>query len=72
MMRNMETLININNLDEIKDYEKIGITNFLFPIENFSIGYNTFKLEDIPENGYLYMNRVLDSNDIDKLKEIKS
>lgn len=71
MMRSMQVLININNLNEIEDYKKIGITNFLFPIEEFSIGYNSFELKDIPADSYIFMNRVLDSKDIDKLKELK-
>ena len=71
MMKNMQVLININNLNEIEDYKKIGITNFLFPIKDFSIGYHDFELKDIPTDSYLFMNRVLDSKDIDKLISMK-
>lgn len=65
-------LININNLDEIEKYKKVGITNFLFAVKNYSIGYPSFELNDIPEDAYLYMNRVLDTKDIDELKENKN
>ncbi len=65
-------LININNLNEIEDYKKIGISNFLFAIEDFSIGYKTFKLDEIPENSYILINRVLDCNDVDNIKKIKN
>ncbi len=70
-MKKQKILININNLDEINEYKKIGINNFLFALEGFSVGYNSFELSDIPENSYILMNRVLDSKDIDKLKLIK-
>ena len=40
-------LIRINNLLEIEEYYKEGITNFLFPLSCYSIGYNTFNLDEI-------------------------
>lgn len=64
-------LININNLSEIEEYKKIGITNFLFAIEDFSIGYKTFKLNAIPDDSYILINRVLDTTSVDKLSSIK-
>ena len=36
-MKTDKIIININNLNEIDEYKKIGITNFLFAIEKFSI-----------------------------------
>lgn len=65
-------LININNLSEIDDYKKIGISNFLFAIEDYSIGYKTFKLDEIPENAYILINRILDCSDVDNIKKIKN
>ncbi|MCH5166366.1 MAG: U32 family peptidase [Erysipelotrichales bacterium] len=64
-------LVNINKLEEIEEYKKIGITNFLFAIEGFSIGYKTFALSDIPEFSYLLINRVLDTSSVDKLASLK-
>lgn len=71
MMKMSKILININNLSEIEDYKKIGISNFLFAIEDFSIGYKTFKLDEIPEYAYILINRVLDCGDVDNIKKIK-
>lgn len=65
-------LININKIEEIEYYEKIGITNFLFAIEEFSIGYNTFKLNEIKDNSYILINRVMDTETVDRLKNIKN
>ena len=64
-------LININQLNEIEEYKKIGITNFLFAIPDFSIGYKVIPIKDIPDDGYIFINRLLDTNDVMKLKEIK-
>lgn len=63
-------LININNLDMINEYEKIGITNFLFAIPEFSIGYTKIPIASIPSNAYILINRVLDTESIDKLKRL--
>lgn len=71
MMKMSKILININNLSEIEDYKKIGISNFLFAIEDFSIGYKTFKLDEIPEYAYILINRVLDCGGVDNIKKIK-
>lgn len=69
MMKTSKILININNKNEIEEYKKIGITNFLFAIEEYSIGYKTFKLEEIPDDAYILINRVMDTKTIDSLKE---
>lgn len=50
MMKMSKILININQLNEIEEYKEIGITNFLFAVREFSIGYNEFDLEDIPRD----------------------
>lgn len=70
MMKMSKLLININNLDEMKKYEEIGITNFLFAVEKFSIGYKTFDIDSIPDNVYILINRVMDTAAIDEFKTI--
>lgn len=70
-MKNNKILIRINSLEEIEEYKKLGISNFLFPLDGFSIGYNTFKLEELcalKENVFLLINRVMDNNAIDEFK----
>lgn len=67
-----KVLININQLTEIEEYKKIGISNFLFAIPEYSIGYETIKLEDIPDNSYILINRVFDCKLVDSLKQIKN
>ena len=72
-MKRDKILVRVNNLGEIEEYKKLGISNFLFPLDDFSIGYNSFKLDElinIKENIYLLVNRVLDNEGIDKFKGI--
>ena len=71
MMNKSKLLININNLNEISEYKKIGISNFLFALQDFSIGYNTFQLNEIPESSYILINRVMDTKTIESLRDIK-
>ena len=66
-----KVLININSLGDLEDYKKIGITNFLFALKDYSIGYKEFNLEDIPTDSYILINRVLDTKGIDGIKSIK-
>lgn len=68
-------IININNLNEIEEYKKIGIPNFLFALKGFSIGYNSFSLNDIENingNKYLLINRIMDTKAIEDFKKIVS
>lgn len=67
-MNKSKLLININKIEEIAEYKKIGITNFLFAVKGFSIGYNTFELNEIPEDSYLLINRVMDTKSIEELR----
>ena len=71
-MKKEKILINIENLEDIEKYEKIGINNFLFAVPEFSIGYKTFRLDEINNikcNKYLLINRIFDSDDVDNFKE---
>jgi len=67
-------LISINNLEDIKKYRRVGITAFLFPLKEFSIGYpNTFEINDITEidaDNYILINRLLDNQAIQEVKNI--
>ena len=68
-------LVSINNLDDIEIYKKVGVTTFLFPLEGYAVGYpSIFSVFDInkikEENKYVLINRILDCDDIDKLKEL--
>ena len=75
MIANSKILININNLNDINEYKKIGINNFLFAVKDLSIGYTSYDLENIPTDSYLFINRVFDTEGINifksKLEQIK-
>jgi hypothetical protein len=69
-MQKSKVLININNLNEIDEYKKIGITNFLFAIKGLSVGYTPFDIDDVPDGSYLLINRVFDTQGINEFKSI--
>ena len=68
MIANSKILININNLNDINEYKKIGINNFLFAVKDLSIGYTSYDLENIPTDSYLFINRVFDTEGINIFK----
>lgn len=56
---------NHKNLKSSNDY------CLLFPLKGFCVGFlNEFSLEEIPDESYIYVNRLLDTKSILKLKEI--
>ncbi len=72
-MESNKILISINKLEDINEYKKIGITNFLFALENYSIGYNTFSIEELRNldiNVYLNINIIMDTQTIESFKKI--
>ena len=74
-MKKNKILINIENLNEIEEYKKIGYNNFLFAVNDFSIGYKSFSLEELKEldcNKFLLINRIFNNEDVDRFKEIIS
>lgn len=63
----------MNNLDDIEDYEKLGVTNFLFPLRNYSIGYEDFTFEElgkIERDVYILANRLLTDSDLDAFEKL--
>lgn len=70
-MKNNKILITINNLNEINKLKELGITHYVFPLKHFCVGIpNTFLVSQIPCDGYLYINRILDNVGIDELRKI--
>ena len=69
-------LINVDNAKYIDDYRKAGVNAFLFALEGYSVGYQTYSLEEINQinvsNKYILINRLLDSFDVDHLRELLS
>ena len=72
-MKRNKILINVENLNDIKDYEELGVINFLFPLKGYSIGYASFSFEEIAkQNGNIYVlvNRLLTDVDIDNFLKL--
>lgn len=70
-MKKNKTLLLVNNIsiiDKLKEREDV---TFLFPVKDFSIGHtNTFDISEIKIDGYIFLNRILNNEDIKKLREI--
>lgn len=64
-------LVTITNLEQIAICKKASITNFLFPLKDYCVGYpTTFEIEEIKEEGYLYLNRILDTESYENLRPL--
>ncbi len=72
-MKTNKILLNIDNIKDIKKYKKIGITNFLFALKEFSIGDNLFELDELKNlnvNVFLDLNLIMDTEKMDNFKKI--
>lgn len=65
-------LVTVNNLEIIDELKKVGVSTFLFPLKDYTVGFpNTFLITDIKEeNSFIFINRILTSDEIDNLKLI--
>jgi hypothetical protein len=64
-------LYTVNDIKNINNLKKVGIKNFLFPLKDFCVGYqNTYSIEEIEDNSFILINRILDNNSLDKLENI--
>ena len=74
MMREDKVLLCIDRLEDIDRYKELGISHFLVPLENYTIGYDSFSFEEISKidaNVYILANRVLTDEDIDEFLNLK-
>lgn len=61
----------VTNPELIKELKECEVDCFVYPLTFFCVGIPvTFDIEDIKEdNAYIFVNRILDSKSMDKLKE---
>lgn len=58
-------------LKKINSENKESSTTFLFPIKDFCVGIpNTFDITEIKEEGFIFLNRILDKDGIANFKEL--
>lgn len=61
----------VNNLELILKLKKVFVSNFLFPLKDFCVGFeNTYNLEEILDDSFILINRILDNESLDKLENI--
>ncbi len=65
-------LVVVENLEDTNILKKMEVTKFLFPLKFFSVGFNKyFEIKDITvSNAYLYINKMLTSDELDLLRNI--
>ncbi|MBE6148975.1 MAG: hypothetical protein E7167_05800 [Firmicutes bacterium] len=65
-------LFTVTNPNLIEELKGLGINKFVYPLSFFCVGVpRCFDIEQITEDGaYLFVNRILDCQAIDKLDEI--
>lgn len=69
--KNLVLVTNDTLVDRLKKECKESSTTFLFPIEGFCVGIpKTFKIEEIEEEGFIFINRLLDKEGILELKSL--
>lgn len=70
-MKKNNTLLLVNNLELVQSLKDRNDITFLFPLTDFCVGFsNTFHLNDIKIDAYIYLNRLFTSDDIEKVKNI--
>jgi len=73
-MKKDKILLCIDDLNDVEYFKELGVTNFLFPLKDYSIGYNTFSCDEIKKidgNAYILANRLLTDDDIDNFLNIE-
>lgn len=69
-------LLSVNDIKDINDYKKVGVSTFLFALKDYSIGYEKQFLIDEINNvdksikKYVLINKLLTSFEVDSLKNI--
>ena len=67
-------LVTINKLNDIEKLKKVGVSTFVFALENYSIGYEkTFTVDEInniKEKKLVLINTLLNCKKMDEIKEI--
>lgn len=70
-MTKNKVLLLVDNLEIVSNLKGKDNITFLFPLTGFSIGFKkTFTLEEIKENAYIFVNRIMNNKDIEELKNI--
>ena len=67
-------LVQITNINRIEEFKKLGVSNFLFALKDYSIGYKDFTFDDVKNlniNVYILCNRLLTDKDIDQFLKLK-
>ena len=74
MIQEDKILLLMDNIKDVEKYKKLGVTNFLFALKDYSVGYKSFSFEELNhlnENVYILANRILTDEDLDDFDTLK-
>ncbi len=72
-MKKDKILLNISSIEQVEKNAKLGLSNFLFPLKGYSIGYPSFTYEEIATtryDAYVLVNRLFTDDDIDEFLKL--
>lgn len=70
-MKKNKTLLLVNNSSIIPKLKNESAITFLFPVTGFCVGFTkTYKISEITEEGFIFLNRILDNKGINEFKEL--
>lgn len=68
-METIKKLVTVTNNDIINDLRENKFIELLYPLKSFCVGYDLeFDIDEI--DGFILVNRLLDDNELEKLKKI--
>jgi len=70
-MKKNNNLVLVTNDTLVNRLKEESNVTFLFPVKNFCVGFpKTFELEEIKEESFIFVNRILDTKGIDDFKKM--
>jgi len=74
LVKTNKYLVSLNDIEDVPFYKNNGISTFLLPLENYSIGYsrifNINEINSLEEDKVILLNKVLKTKEIDDLIKI--
>lgn len=71
MIKNNKILLLVDKKPIVEELKEESNITFLFPIKDFCVGFHEyFQINDLPTDGYIFLNRILDQEGITNFKNM--
>lgn len=68
-MKKNNILLLVDSKEKVEAFKKESNITFLFPVKGYTVGFpNAFLIDEIKEEGYVFINRILDNEGISNFK----